>query len=60
MDRLANASKSNVGAREISSSQQQEASSRNIMMGITINSWFVACLENRETNHESRNWVAMN
>lgn len=60
MPRHGNASSSNVGARDHSSSQQEETSSRNMMLGISINTWFVAGLENKETNYESRNWVAMN
>lgn len=58
--RLGNASSSNGGARERSSSQYEEASSRTMMMGIASNTWFVAGSENRATNHESRNWVPMN
>lgn len=60
MPRLGNASSSNAGARERSSSQQEEATSINMMMGIPSNTWFAAGSENRATNHESGSWVPVN
>ena len=60
MPRLGNASGSNAGVRERSSSQKEEATSITMMMGIPSNTWFAVGSEDRETNHESGSWVPVN
>ena len=53
MPRLGNASSSNAGVRECSSSQKEEANSINMMMGIPSNTWFAAGSENGLSHSET-------
>ena len=53
MPRLGNASSSNAGARERSSSQKEEATSINMMMGIPSNTCFAAGSENGLSHSET-------